>query len=1097
MSIVFSLLTNSLYLITPQGIFDQLVMAVGWLFFMGAITFILYRRSKLSLKFSKKHKRKFLFLLISVPFATLFFGIRLPLSGALPPPGFPIDPQGQVVMILSALPWVIGAGVLGVFSGSLLAFGCGFLLMAWGTHNIFTALELSFAALVFGACMHQRYRTPFFRALRHPIVAGGILSLFYPILYLYGATQSISGSLVVRLDYAITHVNDAWLAFAGSFLLACVFAEIYYLVFPKSWGNNASLQPSPAEQSLEGRYLFTLGPIVIILALILLVLSWNEAEKTARQMIEGRLSSIAQLTIDGIPYFMETGQTLMLYLTDDERWLNRDDNFLQNVLKENLRKVPFFTQLYLLDAKGLSIAGYPDTEYNLGFVPQEEQYGILRAMDGVLIQTYSATPEAGDKAAQISFIAAILDNTGVVRGILVGRSKLAINPFFEPIVNSLNTLTQENGQGILLDEANRILYHPLPGLLMTQYTGKVFTEQQLYDEMGSDGTRRLAYYKKSPGRPWSVVLTVPAQVVQQKAIQIALPFSGMVLFLSFFAAFFFHLSMRKTAGSLHLLTERAVRITQGELEQPVQIHGDDEVGRLGHSFELMRLGLKAKLEEQRQMLWVSQGVASSLDLTQSTMPVLETIVIGGASSARIVLSSEALPELAGASQALVNFAFGPKTHQYGYLDDQLLALSQTQERVVITNPFRPHLLNYPPNATIPESILAVPLRHENLFYGALWLAFDQPHSFSEDEVRFIIMLAGQAALATANSRYYLNAEVRRQRLEAILNSSPDPILVTDQSGNLLLANPASWQALGWGATWKEGDRIDGMITNLDLLELLKTTSNEIKSQEIALANGRVYSATISTVSAGGKTVGRVCVMRDITYFKDLDKLKSDFVSTVSHDLRSPLNLMRGYATMLEMVGDLNEQQVGYIRKILSSVESMSKLVSNLLDLGRIEAGVGLQLELISTREVIERVVSGLQMQAAQKRQQLKLDLDDQSIPLIQADQALFQQALHNLVDNAIKFTEPDGKILVKGYVRNDRLIIEILDNGIGIAHVDQARIFEKFYRVSQVGGKPSTGAGLGLAIVKSIVERHGGIVWVDSQLGKGSRFSIAMPQKQN
>src|SRR3990170_8289847 len=101
-------------------------------------------------------------------------------------------------------------------------------------------------------------------------------------------------------------------------------------------------------------------------------------------------------------------------------------------------------------------------------------------------------------------------------------------------------------------------------------------------------------------------------------------------------------------------------------------------------------------------------------------------------------------------------------------------------------------------------------------------------------------------------------------------------------------------------------------------------------------------------------MGRVCVLRDITQFKELDALKSDFVSTVSHDLRSPLTLIRGYATMLQMVGDLNEQQSGYVRKILDGVESMSRLVNNLLDLGRIEAGVGLQLEIQPVQEVIEQ-----------------------------------------------------------------------------------------------------------------------------------------------
>jgi signal transduction histidine kinase len=199
--------------------------------------------------------------------------------------------------------------------------------------------------------------------------------------------------------------------------------------------------------------------------------------------------------------------------------------------------------------------------------------------------------------------------------------------------------------------------------------------------------------------------------------------------------------------------------------------------------------------------------------------------------------------------------------------------------------------------------------------------------------------------------------------------------------------------------------------------------------------------------------------------------------------------------MLEMVGELNEKQADYVRKMVSGVESMTKLVNNLLDLGRIEAGVDLQVEVVPVQDLVERVTGALQLQATQKRVQLVTEIQ-QGVSMIEADPALLQQALHNLVDNAIKFTEPGKKVTVRVGPGVDSLIFAVEDTGIGIAPVDIPRLFEKFFRGAQQGGKKPSGSGLGLAIVKSIAERHGGKVWVESLLGKGSTFYISIPLKQ-
>jgi signal transduction histidine kinase len=245
-----------------------------------------------------------------------------------------------------------------------------------------------------------------------------------------------------------------------------------------------------------------------------------------------------------------------------------------------------------------------------------------------------------------------------------------------------------------------------------------------------------------------------------------------------------------------------------------------------------------------------------------------------------------------------------------------------------------------------------------------------------------------------------------------------------------------------------------------------------------------------------KQIGRVCIMRDVTHFKELDSMKSDFVATVSHDLRSPLTLMRGYATMLDSAGELNEQQQGYIKKIITGVENMSRLVNNLLDLGRIEIGVGLQVEQVTVLDVIERVTSALQLQAMQKNIRLDIEFAKDMPNVVEADQALLHQAVYNLVENGIKYTPENGSVLIRTISEPNHLIFAIKDSGIGIPPEDLPHLFEKFYRGKQREARLQPGSGLGLAIVHSIAENHRGRVWVDSEVGKGSTFYLQIPLVQ-
>ncbi len=1093
MSIEILLFRSSLYIELPQGLAGWL----GWLALF-AIVLILLIRWKGIQKIQQSQQFWLILgcLAILVPLTSFFILLRLPAGDALPPPGKPVEPTGPALVVFSALPWVLAAGLLGPLPSVCFATFTGLALAMGDTHSPFTPLEYALIALLFSAMVNQRYRTFFFKALRRPLFSTLLLSLVYPLLFLMDTVLAVAGTLASRLDYAFTHVWFSSLAVAGPLLFAGAFAEVIAVYSPSRWGRQGALLPAPFERKLEFRFYYNIAPIAFLLLILLMAGDWVVAGNSARQMLQERMSSTAKTASDTIPYFLEGGQSLIRQLADDPRLYTSTNAQLSVLLSQDLRSVPFFRQLFLIDEQGRSITGYPLNKFEAASPSPEETMGIDLALKGVPVQDYTIPPVEGETAAQVSFLATVTDDSGTIRRVLIGRSELSSNPFTQPVLAEIREVAAPDGEGMLLDNKGRILYHQNQTRLMETYTGKMGDETLFYDETAPDGTRRLVYFQPVLGHPWSIVLAVPARRAQQLALNIAIPLLGIVLILFAFAVILLRFGLRVVTVSLENLGLEARRIAGGQLDHPLAAEGEDEVAQLRRAFEQMRVGLKSRLDELNRLLVVSQGVASSLEIKEAVQPVLEAAMSVGGCSARVVLTPEAVPEAEDDVLHPTRFGLGATSGLYSGLDEQILELTRKQDRLALNNLTRVRLLNITPGTPRPEALLALALRHESLYYGALWIAYDRPHQFTDDEVRFLATLAGQAALAASNTRLFQSAEIGRQRLAAILASTPDPVLVTDQHNRLLLSNPAAWLVLGLGTDTGEGHPIEKVTAQKELIRLLRLTSDEKQSAEVTLVNGRVYLATSSTIMTDGQRMGRVCVLRDITHFKELDALKSEFVSTVSHDLRSPLTLMRGYATMLEMVGELNEQQTGYVRKIVIAVESMSRLVNNLLDLGRIEAGVDLQLEMVLVHDIVERVTNAMQLQANQKHIQLNVEIPAQTIPLIEADPALLQQALHNLVDNALKYTDAGGTVTVSVHVREEGMIFQVSDTGIGVAPVDQPRLFEKFFRGAQRDAKKQHGTGLGLAIVKSIAERHGGRVWLESQLGKGSTFYLMIPLRQ-
>jgi len=1091
MSLITSLLSEKPFIISPSDWIGWL----GLLLWMGVIAAFLWRWRGYNKKFTQAHWIILAGLLIITPLTSLVIGIRLPAWNTFPPPGVPLEPVGRALMLFSAIPWLLAAGLLGPISAAGVAVLSGTVLAFWDTHSIFTPFEMAFLAILFSAAVSQQYRTRIYTTLRVPLIAALGIALIYPLIFVPGIVFITQGPLAARIDYAVMQAAAASLVVGGELFVAGVVALFVRMLKPNFWGGQPPWIPSPAESKLEARLIFSMAPLVLLLILTLMIANWIVAGDAALRMLEERMANASSLAAQEVPFFLDAGQNLILQFAGDERLVDEElsSNELNLILEQLLRSTPYFRQLFLLDEMGLPLAGTPQG-FDEVFSSVDERAGINLALNGVLIQVYTLPPVTGDRSARISFVAAI-ENDGLQR-VLIGRTDLYTNPFSQPVIVSLDSMEDVAGEGCLLDDDGHVLYHPDPNQLWRIYETPKLDEPDMFDDTAPDGTRRMVYYQPAVGRPWTVMMMVPAQSTQQLAIDLASPLLIMIVIVAVIALLLMRFGLRLVTSSLDKLAIQANRIAQGELDQPLNIQGDDEVAQLSRSFEQMRIRLKARLHDLNQLLEVSQGVASSLEMEEAVEPILKSALSIGAVAARVVLAPTILPDSSLEDSNPSRFSSGVEADLYASLDDQILLLMRNENEIVIPNTKIESLITFPVGVRRPDALLAIALHYESQYYGVLWVAFNRPHNFTNEEKRFLITLSGQAALAASNAHLFRTAEIGRQRLEAILASTADPVLVTDHRNRLLLLNPAALILFRMQTQSIIGKPLSDVFEQPELVELMKVSQTEEDTVEITLYDERVFLATASSIVVDERPVGRVCILQDVTHFKELDALKTEFVATVSHDLRSPLTLMRGYATMLEMVGDLNNQQEGYVQKIVIGVESMSRLVNNLLDLGRIEANVGLRLEMLSVHDVVEQVTEASSMQAAQKQIQIHTSIPVEAIPLIEADQALLSQALHNLVENAIKYTPSKGNVHVSVHVRKDEMVFEVRDNGIGVSPVDQPRLFEKFYRSANREAKRERGTGLGLAIVKSIAERHGGHVGLTSQLGSGSTFFIAIPIRQ-
>jgi PAS domain S-box-containing protein len=406
-----------------------------------------------------------------------------------------------------------------------------------------------------------------------------------------------------------------------------------------------------------------------------------------------------------------------------------------------------------------------------------------------------------------------------------------------------------------------------------------------------------------------------------------------------------------------------------------------------------------------------------------------------------------------------------------------------------------------------HQVIALPLTFEERLLGVIYLFRSGGVEFSTNDRSVLVSFGDQAAIAVRNAQLYQQVSAEKQQLDAVIQNSANGIMILDPSLRIRAFNRALSRITGWPPEQAIG-RPCYQVLALDEVvgkDICASDRAEVafEGDEPAVAEGTLTRpggarATVSVTytplyDETGQLSDVIANVTDITRFREAEEMKTTFVSVVSHELKTPVSLIKGYASTLareDAQWDMATLREG-LQVIGDEADRLNGLINNLLDASRIQAGAfHIERGDVSLPRLAEKVVESFRMQTTMHRFSLDFPPD---YPCVVGDEERLRQVFNNLLSNAIKYAPQGGEIRVGGWVEADNVVAYVADQGIGIPQDEQGQLFQRFHRVDSSLRRSTQGAGLGLYLCNSIIEAHGGRIWLRSEPGKGTTVFFALP----
>ncbi len=977
------------------------------------------------------------------------------------------DPASSIrAALLSGVPWVLAAGLIGPIPSTVLAVLAGIISSLWVTHNIFDPITLTLFALFVNWAVQQNYRSKFFSALRHPVLFSSAgMFLYFPLAIVTRLVfPDRTSSLFLMSGFSQLMLMMG--SFSINILIAAILAELIFHSKKSKWYKPKNLIVAKLDRNSPRK--FALLGILLSIALISLGLfiTWQSSVKQIHSLINHQLESVISSVEDGIPTFIEQGKEIISYAISHIK-ANGTVNSRES-LTELFSRQSYFQEISIMDKDGAVIFHFPDVI--TPSMTREDEARIIDPIARSTFQLYTTDYFQPDEPV-LSFLSPISQPGGEIDGFILARSYMAENSQAVLLFDQLRSVLSYDGRAQLTDEFGRniIIIHS-PG--DSASSPEVVNGTQEADQYDLVNTRIL----RDP--QWRITLTIPESMILSQSRQLAIPYTLLLVVFILVLVVVFYFFIRAYYKRVVGLNNAISKSIEGKTDYVNPLDTVDEIGILGESIKSMFYQNKEAIFDQDALLRTSKAIIQMQELEAIVQPVFDALVRKGCDSVRLLLTFP--------GQEKQSLQGGSSSALYQHLDLAVLEAVIAQGNLIMPHVVRNRGLTIPAGLLVPGSLAAFALEQDETVIGVLWVAFQEPVTFFRDDISTIVALKDELQKSILSYLQIMELRLSQLEFESMLNVLPFGFLVIEKTGQLSFVNRPVLEIkdliiLPWN------EKLYSEVIRQNEIVALIRQDNLNASINVKLEND--MHMCVGLHAFGEK---RIVVIRDISKEKNETRLQRDLLLTTSHDIRSPLSMIKGYISMMEVLGGINDQQQNYLEKISLATEQISQITSELLDLQRIDRDTNLKIDCFLLSELTDEISTIIVPIASQKN--IRVVFSGDMTTFIRADRLLLRQAILNLMNNAIECSSLGDQIELKVAPSDQSIRFQISDQGKGIAPLDLPRLFTPGFRVNRKEENAPQYQGFGLLIVKFIAELHHGKIWAESTLGKGSTFYLEIPQ---